>query len=214
MAKAPIPGQVKTRLAPLLGPTAAAELYRCFLDDTLATVGQISDAATCVICPNEDHRRALERIVPPDAAVIAQPRPGLMAGLAWSFSALIASGARKVLLIDADSPTLPADLLGDALEQLDGVDVSIGPCPDGGYYLVGARRDCPGLFDGVAASTSGTFQQTIDRARALGLSTNLLPAWLDVDTADDFHALLTHLADTKGGAPKTRSWLTRKGWIA
>ena len=212
MAKAPIPGAAKTRLAALLGEHGAAEIYRHFLEDTLAVARQVPDASTCIVCPNEMHRQVLIELMPDDVDVMAQRDPGLMAGLAWSFTTLFQAGASKVLLIDADSPTLPTSVLVQAFEILESVDVCLGPCPDGGYYLIGARRDCPGLFDGVAASTAGTFEQTMARARDLGLSTGLLPFWFDVDTEDDFRLFLAHLNE-RDGAPSTRAWLARAGWI-
>jgi len=214
MAKAPIAGTVKTRLIPLLGPRAAAELYRNFLVDTLATARRVAGAATCVICPDEEHRQMLIDLVPTDVVVLAQPHPGLMAGLAWSLSALFERGASRVLLIDADSPTLTADLLAEAFGSLDEVDVCLGPCLDGGYYLVGTRHDCPGLFEGVAASTAATFEQTLIQAKTLGLTTRSLARWLDVDTPADFQEFLDHLTRQSTGAPATRAWLEHAGWLA
>lgn len=214
MAKAPFSGTTKTRLAGVLGADGAAELSAEFLADTLALTRRVSEARVVVVCPDMIHRRALSELVPGDIAVVAQKSPGLMAGLAWTFQAHFVRGAAKVLLVDADSPTLLPTLLADALSALDNVDLCVGPCPDGGYYLIGARRDCPGLFDGVVASTASTFAQTIARAHSVGLTTHLLPPWPDVDTPEDFSALVAYLQANPHAAPSTRSWLTRNGWIA
>jgi len=213
MAKAPLPGAVKTRLSGLLGTEGAAELYAAFLADTVAAARRVAEATVRIVCPDEEHRRVLAEIVGPDVGVLAQARPGLMAGLGWAFGTHFAGRAAKVLLISADSPTRPATAFAEALRRLDATDVCVGPCPDGGYHLIGARRDCPGLFDGVATSTAGTLAQTIARARELGLSTSFLPAWRDVDTAEDFEALVAELRATPDGAPATRAWLAHTGWL-
>ncbi|HEX5415451.1 MAG TPA: TIGR04282 family arsenosugar biosynthesis glycosyltransferase [Chloroflexota bacterium] len=214
MAKAPIPGVVKTRLVARLGVEGAADLAARFLADTLATAREVPGAELHVVCPDETQRQALIELVPRDVAVVAQAEPGLMAGLAWALAWFQARGAAKVLLIDGDSPTLPATLLVEARAALDAVDVCVGPCPDGGYYLIGARRECRGLFDGVVASTANTGAQTIARARSIGLSTRLLSPWPDVDTPEDFADLLAQLRGHPGVAPATRDWLTHNGWLA
>lgn len=214
MAKAPFPGTVKTRLAARLGAEGAAELSARFLADTLALAREVSEAEVHVVCPDATHRRALGELLPKAVTVVPQRSPGLMAGLSWAFESYFAQGAAKVLLVDADSPTLPAALLEEAFAALDAVDLCVGPCPDGGYYLIGARRACPGLFDGVVASTANTGAQTIARAEAAGLSTRLLSPWSDVDTPEDFAALLAYLRANPLVAPATRRWLIRGGWIA
>lgn len=213
MAKAPFPGTVKTRLAARLGDDGAADLAARFLADTLATAREVPGAALHVVCPDETQRRALIELVPRDVAVVAQAEAGLMAGLGWALASFFARGAAKVLLIDGDSPTLPATVLVEACGALDTVDVCVGPSPDGGYYLIGARRECRGLFDGVVASTANTGTQTVARARSIGLSTRLLPPWPDVDTPEDFADLLAYLRVHPDGAPATRDWLRRQGWL-
>jgi uncharacterized protein len=213
MAKAPLVGTVKTRLAGTLGAAAATDLYARFLADTLAVARSVDGVRVRVVCPDDDHCRALREIVHPDVGVEAQAAPGLMAGLAWALSSHLRRGAAKVLLIDADSPTLPASILGDAIGALDRADLCVGPCPDGGYYLIGARRECPGLFDGVVASAASTLDQTLDRARRQGMTTAVLAPWPDVDTPEDFAALVAFLRPRRDVAAASRGWLVANGWL-
>src|SRR5712692_6378538 len=93
MAKAPLPGAVKTRLSGLLGTEGAAELYAAFLADTVAAARRVAEATVRIVCPDEEHRRVLAEIVGPDVGVLAQARPGLMAGLGWAFGTHFAGRA-------------------------------------------------------------------------------------------------------------------------
>ncbi len=76
----------------------------------------------------------------------------------------------------------------------------LGPSEDGGYYLIGLKRPCPELFQGIAWSTGRVLAQTVERAEALGLSVALTPPWYDVDTASDLDRLRNELASLPAGA--------------
>ena len=104
------------------------------------------------------------------------------------------AGAERVVLLGSDSPTLPLGVIGRALDRLvAGVDVVLGPSFDGGYYLVGARARCDGIFEGIDWSTPRVLGQTLKRCEALGLGVELLEFWYDVDEAQDLRLLRTHL---------------------
>src|SRR5581483_10768312 len=95
-----------------------------------------------------------------------------------------------------------------------GPDVVLGPTEDGGYYLIGLRRDCPELFTGVPWSTPAVLRETLRRAGAAGLRAACLPAWFDVDTPDDLARLGASLEDGGPGAeqaPRTRRFLKEGG---
>ena len=148
MAKAPVPGVAKTRLASLVGAVRAAELHWLFLLDTLETVRRGAHADVFVICPDERQAEQLRRALPADSAILAQRGRGLMAGLASALEDLLGLGYSAVVLSDADSPTLPPQRFADAFTALAaGADVVLGPSADGGYYLIGARSPRPELFD-------------------------------------------------------------------
>jgi glycosyltransferase A (GT-A) superfamily protein (DUF2064 family) len=97
--------------------------------------------------------------------------------------------------MDSDSPTLPAAILQQAFRELDepGVDVVLGPCEDGGYYLIGLKASCPALFQGIAWSTSTVVDETLERAHDRGLRVACLPRWYDVDVYEDLQRLIEEL---------------------
>ncbi|MGE5177024.1 MAG: TIGR04282 family arsenosugar biosynthesis glycosyltransferase, partial [Hyphomicrobiales bacterium] len=58
-----------------------------------------------------------------------------------------------------------------------------GPAEDGGYYLIGARREEGALFRDVPWSTDRVAAVTRERARARGLTLRVLAPWYDLDDA-------------------------------
>ncbi|NIU43315.1 MAG: DUF2064 domain-containing protein [Nitrospinaceae bacterium] len=69
----------------------------------------------------------------------------------------------------------------------------IGPCTDGGYYLVGMHRKVTEIFKNVPWGTDRVLQITAERVRAQGAALELLPVWYDVDRPEDLEFLKTHL---------------------
>ena len=107
-------------------------------------------------------------------------------------------------MIDSDTPTLPTERLERAVAAMSGGghDLVLGPSEDGGYYLIGLRRLQPKLFEGMPWSTSTVLEETLRRARSLGLSATKLSAWYDVDTAADLARLQADLAAGPDSGPR------------
>lgn len=198
MAKAPRPGQVKTRLVPPLTPQQAADLYRCFLLDTLDTLRRVSGAEATVAYAPADAEAELARLAP-DLPRVPQGEGDLGARMRGVADTLLARGLDGVVLVGADAPSLPAAYLDLAVTHLaGGADLVLGPADDGGYYLIGLRSRQPSLFEGIPWSTGQVLAETRRRADAAGLRTALLPAWFDVDTAADLDRLRGTLTGTEG----------------
>ncbi len=172
VAKRPAPGQTKTRLCPPLDGTAAATLYACFLQDTLSLMRQVPDVCrTLAYAPPEE--LAYFRALAPDFALVPQRGADLGERLDNLLTGLLQEagmpGPSQAVVMDSDSPTLPPNYVADAFLALNqGADVVLGPCDDGGYYLVGMRRHTPALFRGIPWSTPAVTARTIRRAGQLG----------------------------------------------
>ena len=96
--------------------------------------------------------------------------------------------------MNSDSPTLPPAFLSQAFTALaDGADVTIGPCDDGGYYLIGIKKPTPRLLREVQMSTPTVTADTLAIAEEEGLSVSLLPTWYDVDNAATLIRLMNEL---------------------
>ncbi len=201
-AKAPIPGQVKTRLCPPLSPDEAASLHGSMVLDvleksrvagrgsrkTLPTPHEFDRFLACA--PSTDH--VFFKILKEREGVhlIDQPGEDLGARLDRVSQAVFTRGYRRVVLVGTDSPSLPATVYAEAFALLSEHDLVLGPALDGGYYLIGLTRPVPELFAGIPWSTDRVCAITRERADTLGLHIALLPAWRDLDTIEDLQALI------------------------
>jgi rSAM/selenodomain-associated transferase 1 len=178
LAKAPVPGRVKTRLCPPCDPDQAAKLAEAALVDTLTAV-----AAT----PTRRRVLALDGNagpwLPAGFEVLPQRGDGLDERLAHAFTDLGEGG----LLIGMDTPQVTPACLRAVLRALQGgpADAVLGPCLDGGWWGIGLCAPDPAVFLGVPMSTAGTYEAQRSRLCALGLQTRPLPALRDVDDMDD-----------------------------
>lgn len=215
MAKAPRAGEAKTRLAPPLTQEEAARLASCLFADTVS-VALSKGVAVVVAYAPADGRTTLEEALREDTLGsllwFEQRGEGLGERLDGVVERAFAEGFGPLLLVGADSPTLPPAFLASALEGLTGgrADVVLGPTEDGGYYAVGMREPAAGLFDAVEWSTPRAYAQTARNVARLGLRLSELPFWYDVDTPADLARLRAELDDDKDArrrAPSTYDWL-------
>lgn len=194
MAKSPRPGRVKTRLVPALGEEGAAELYSAFLRDAFALAEHVSHLRDTVepilwFTPRDD-RGAFRDTVPAGVRSVAQRGDGLGERLVECFRDARALGFESVVVIGADSPTLPPEFVLNAFGALAASsDLAVGPTEDGGYYLIGAKNLHERVFVGVEWSTNRVFAQTTERAAAARLALHELPRWYDVDEPADLGKL-------------------------
>jgi rSAM/selenodomain-associated transferase 1 len=194
MAKAPLPHLAKTRLCPPLSAEGAAFLAGCFLRDTVATVQGFNGADPHIAYTPEDSGAFFSSIVPAGFRLIPQPDGDLGTRLARTARTLFSRGYRGALLIGSDTPHLPLALLREGLRQLEEGRVVLGPCEDGGYYLIGMTAPVDQLFRGISWSTGSVLACTITRAREAGLSVSLLPPWYDLDRIEDLARLRHEIA--------------------
>jgi len=179
VAKRPAPGKTKTRLSPPLTSELASALYECFLLDTLDQMRKVDD--TQRVIAYLDERDYFKRIAP-DFELIPQEGHDLGERLDRALTSYLSCGYLRAVIMDSDSPTLPADYLSQAFEVLsDGADVVLGPCDDGGYYLIGMKQPAPRLLREVHMSTPTVAAETIALAKDEGLKLISLPTWYDVD---------------------------------
>ena len=195
-AKAPIPGQVKTRLCPPLTADEAATLHGSFVLDTLertkAAVGKLklpfdrylacSPSTTAVFFKIMEERQGVK--------LIDQVGENLGARMKHAFETMFARGYQHVLIVGTDVPSLPLEHYQQALALLDTHDLVLGPALDGGYYLIGLNKLMPAFFENIPWSTDRVLSLTREKADGLGMRTALLSPWRDIDTIDDLKALI------------------------
>lgn len=183
IAKQPVPGKAKTRLAPALGETGAAEAAEAALADTLAAVVAAGDGRRLVLALDGDPGTWL----PPGFEIVAQRGTGLAERLAAAF----ADTGGPAFLIGMDTPQIEAAAIESACQRLAeaGTDAVIGLADDGGWWGLGLRRPDPKVFEGVPMSEEHTGAAQLEALRSLGLRYAELDGMRDVDTIEDARAV-------------------------
>jgi uncharacterized protein len=200
MAKAPRPGKVKTRLSPPLTPDQASALNVCFLRDTTENIRQATEGGKCaglVVYTPAGDEAAFDGLLPDHFQLLVQRGDGFGERLFYACEDLFTCGFSSVCLIDSDSPTLPQGSLMQAIKKLSqpGDRMVLGGCDDGGYYLIGVKRQHRRLFERIDWSTERVYAQTLERAAEIDLRVELLPSWYDVDDAATLERLQRELSD-------------------
>jgi len=205
MTKVPGMTVVKSRLHEALGEACATELYRCFLLDRLDAVATLPDIAGAVAFTPPEAEALMRELAPPTLRLVLQRGADLGERLSNILTDLLDRGHPGAIAVDSDSPTLPMAYVAEAATVLSGAkcDVVLGPCEDGGYYLVGLRCPQPALFEGIPWSTDAVFAMTLEKARARDLSVHVLPQWFDVDTEMDLRRLYADITATAHGPQRT-----------
>lgn len=188
VAKAPVPGLAKTRLAVTLGEHAAADIAAAALLDTLDAVAA-TPVTQRVVAMTGDLGRACRadeiRTRLRDFSVIEQRGDGFADRLA-NAHADAAALKQPVLQIGMDTPQVSADLLGDCARQLLSARAVLGMACDGGWWVLGvadgAMAEC--LRD-VPMSQSDTGAVTLAALEDTGMSVTLAEELHDFDTVDD-----------------------------
>jgi rSAM/selenodomain-associated transferase 1 len=193
MAKRPESGKVKTRLCPPLTPGEAADLYNAFLLDTVGLALGIPGTDLFIAYDPDPARDFFSRTFPGPMECIPQGTGDLGARLSRISHGLFSRGYRKLIILASDTPHLPEECIRQAFSRLDETDVVLGPCDDGGYYLIGSRVHAPALFAGILWSTSAVLERTTGLARDAGMTWELLPSCYDIDTKEDLVRLMTGL---------------------
>jgi rSAM/selenodomain-associated transferase 1 len=190
IAKAPRPGLCKTRLEPALGADGCARLQAALIRRAVAWASAVGDPFVA-FTPREarDEIRPLAE----GATLIEQNGGDLGDRLAGATGDVLERHGGPVLLVGVDTPQLDARHAEAALDDLaNGIDVTIGPASDGGYYLIGLHEPHPEVFALPTAAWGGpeVFGLTLAAAHEAGLSIGMLRAERDLDEPADAAAFL------------------------
>ncbi|MFD4247997.1 DUF2064 domain-containing protein [Streptomyces sp. NPDC058525] len=197
IAKAPVPGRVKTRLTPQFTPQQAADLAGAALQDTLAAVLAAPARRRVLVLDGQPGPW-----VPAGIEVVPQCAGGLDVRLAAAFA--LAEG--PALLIGMDTPQVTPGLLALGLDFTE-ADAWFGPAEDGGFWALGLAEPDPALLLGVPMSVAHTGRVQRQRLSDAGLAVHDLPELCDVDTPADAERVAA-------AAPRTRFAAMHSGLCA
>jgi rSAM/selenodomain-associated transferase 1 len=212
-AKEPEAGRVKTRLARTIGAEAAAALYEAFLRDLSGALRGDWDA---VLAHDGGGGPRLREIFNEGWTQEPQGVGSLGERMARAVAGASAGDSSKVILAGSDAPTLTAEDIAGAFKALDPSDIVFAPSPDGGYSLVGLKKnekksttgDSSKVFlEKIRWSTAYALEDTEAAAERLGLRVARIAPVPDVDVEEDLETLRATLASSSSLAPATRRTL-------
>jgi len=189
-ARAPTPGEAKTRLIPALGKAGAAALHRrlvrhCLRAARESRLGPVE--LWCAPDTGDPFFRECERRL--GASLHPQGEGDLGARMRRAFESALAR-AQRAMLVGSDIPALSAQYLRDAEQALArGDDAVIGPAEDGGYALIGLSRCDPELFRDIPWGGPEVLEETRRRLAVLSWRSSELPVLWDVDRPEDLERL-------------------------
>ena len=186
--KNPVKGKVKTRLAQTMGDDKALEIYHQLLQITQTEANLCNTTRylfySDAINQSDDwsNQHYLKHI---------QIGDDLGERMLHAFEFVFKLGHSKAVIIGSDCPSLKAELLNTAIEQLNHNEVVIGPSEDGGYYLLGMNKLLPALFENMPWSQPHLLAQSLTLLKKHQINYHLLPTLNDIDTEADWKAYLS-----------------------
>lgn len=179
MCKAPVAGQVKTRLLSEYSPEQAAELYVNMAETVIHRVSRLFDDV-CIAVDDPAHPFFSTFDLP----LCTQGEGDLGQRMSRLMLQGFADGADAVMFLGTDSPHMPDSRLLQAAEALQNHDIVIGPVEDGGYDLI-AMTTPADVFNNITWSSGKVLEQTLSHIKCLGLSCQQLDVGFDIDYPED-----------------------------
>ena len=188
-AKAPVPGEVKTRLIPLLGAEDAARLHAELVRHALGVAAAAGAGPVELWCaPDASHPFFARCAAEFGAALRVQRGAGLGERMRAAFDVALDENAALVV-IGCDCPALTVAVVREAAAALEAHDAVIAPAEDGGYVLVGLARAHAGIFEGIAWGGPSVMADTRERLERAGATWKELETLWDIDRPEDYARL-------------------------
>ncbi len=207
--KYPEKGKVKTRISAQIGESPAVSLYRNFILDLLTTLNKIEVPLYICYYPRNSKRKFFDWLGTEYNYMLQKGR-NLGEKMKNAFFQVFKNDYDKVIVMGSDSPDLTREIIIQALSSLETNDVVIGPSFDGGYYLLGFRKNTfyPYVFKGIKWSTNSVFENTINILNKKGYKIKILNKWQDIDIVDDLKILIDRNRKTEFKNSKTIKYLS------
>lgn len=195
MTRVPIPGKTKTRLMKMLTGEECAEIHRCFLLDLFQVFNNIKEKVDIYITYTpEDSLGVINDIIPDFIDNFPQEGDTLGERMDNAIQRLLNKGYSKVVLIGSDIPEIQPIDIEKAYDILEQNDICLGPTKDGGYYLVGTKKNCSYIFnDSLKWGNKSVFEATLSIANSLELTVGLTTKLNDIDEKEDIEDFMKRI---------------------
>jgi rSAM/selenodomain-associated transferase 1 len=196
-AKAPVPGEVNTRLTPAISAEEAAALQQTLILDRLEMLcaagnGDIDVQLWC--SPGTQHPFFLDCATRFPISLHPQQGNDLGDRMERALAQMLAQ-YRRALIIGADAPSLGPRDIRSAHQALSDHDYVLTPAEDGGYVLIGSRRAVPGVLQRIDWGTHRVLLQTCTALEKHGLTCALTDTRWDIDRPEDLERYRALTAD-------------------
>lgn len=188
--RVPIPGKTKTRLMPFLSGEECAKIHTCFVKDIYEKAKKV-DADIFVFYTPKDEKHLLEQELGQEAIYLPQYGDDLGMRMKNAIGIALRMGYEKAVLIGTDIPQIHTETLKNAFDNLEEKEIVIHPTFDGGYYLIGMKKEYDSIWKIERYGTNTVIYDTLQHMKRERLSTSVGQMYYDVDDKDD----LNHLYD-------------------
>ena len=213
-AKPPMAGVAKTRLAEALGVEGAAAIAAALLEDTLTLCENVrfeDGGKPDLVIAYSEGKEFFEEAVDCRPAydrwkLLLQGKGNLGERLDKALADIAPEEADQTIFVGMDSPHLPPERVAEGFARLGEARAVLGPCDDGGYYLVGVKGRWPiGILAPVRWSTNEAMADTVKAFEQAGMDVASLEPWYDIDDLAGLGRLATDLKEM----PPTALSMTR-----
>jgi uncharacterized protein len=209
--KAPIAGQVKSRLAAEIGNGVALELHQRMALDTIDTVRVLAIPFRVYFYP-PDAGSLVRTWLGNEQDCLPQEGNDLGQRMEQAFAQVFREGYERAVLVGSDIAELSTPIIDEAFRSLNTHGAVLGPAADGGYYLIGftAKTFLPDLFRDITWSTSTVCEETLGKFKRSGQRVHLLPELHDIDRKNDLRIFLNSHRNTPVSPSRTLRYITEQ----
>lgn len=184
-AKVPVIGKVKTRLGREIGMELAYDVYKAILKTQIEILER--SGMPFLVCYTGEPVDHLVDIIGDTCSLMEQSEGNLGNRMKRAFEACFSSGASEIILMGSDIPSMTPEIIKESFQCLNDTGVVIGATEDGGYYLVGFKREIfnGDIFKDIHWGTSTVYRETVDKFIKNNILYENISLLYDIDTQED-----------------------------
>jgi rSAM/selenodomain-associated transferase 1 len=184
-AKYPEPGEVMTRLCPAITSQEAAKIQRACIRLLCERAFRSWPVRPLLFISPDDAEDRFREFANPYIPMMPQGDGDLGDRLTRAAKTAFDEGSPELLIIGTDSPTITDEMIDAAQKRLKESDVVIGPCDDGGFYLIGMKHFDDQMFKDIEWGSDRVTDQAVRQLKSRGIKVGMLEPWYDIDRPAD-----------------------------